>query len=225
MLMIPATPHETGSLAEKRLFDHLRAIPTDEQGESLAACHSLSLTRHPYKRFGEIDFLICGRPGIYVLEVKGGRVACREGVWRYANRYGLASESVEGPFRQAESALHGLMTNIKANLPDHVISQFTIGYGVVFPDCEWRVTGAEWDPHVLADARDLRDFDRWLHKLFHYWRNKDASFRHPDASALKALRRYLRPGFEGAVPLHVQVEQTEERVAALTEDQLSLIHI
>lgn len=225
MLMIPATPHGTYSQAEKRLFDHLRAICTDEQKESLVAYHSLNLTRHAYKRFGEIDFLICGYPGIFVLEVKGGGIGCRNGIWQYTNRYGSISESVEGPFKQAESALHGLMTNLKANFPERVVSQFTIGYGVVFPDCEWSVTGAEWDPHILADARDLRDFERWLHKLFQYWRHKDSHTRQPDAPTLKTLRRYLRPEFEATIPLHVLAGRAEERVVTLTEDQMAMVDV
>jgi hypothetical protein len=225
MLMIPATPHGTYSQAEKRLFDHLRAIRTDEQKESLMAYHSLNLTQHAYKRFGEIDFLICGFPGIFVLEVKGGRIACREGIWQYANRYGTVSESVEGPFKQAESALHGLMANLKTNLPEGAAAQFTIGYGVVFPDCEWKEKGAEWDTHVLADARAMRDFEQWLQKLIQYWHKKDSHTRQPDAGALNALRRYLRPEFEAAVPLYVQADHAEERVAALTEDQMVMVDV
>ena len=225
MLMIPATPHGTHSQAEKRLFDRLRATCGNEHDDSLVAYHSLNLTRHAYKRFGEIDFLVCGTPGIFVLEVKGGRIACHDGVWQYTNRYGVTSESAEGPFRQAESALHGLMANLRINLPELVVSQFTIGYGVVFPDCEWGVTGAEWDRHILADAHGLRDFDRWLNKLFQYWRNKDGGNRQPDVATLKTLHRYLRPEFEAAIPLHIQVGQVEERVVALTEDQMTMVDV
>lgn len=225
MKMIPATPHGTHSQAEKRVFDRLREACTDEKTGSLVAYHSLNLTRHAYKRFGEIDFLICGFPGILVLEVKGGRIACREGVWQYTNRYGETSLSVEGPFKQAESALHGLMENIRTNLSERLVSQFSIGYGVVFPDCEWRVAGAEWDSHILADARAFRDFDRWLLKLFQYWRNKNGSNAPPNAEALKALRSYLRPEFEAVVPLYVQLGEAQERVVALTADQMAMVDV
>jgi hypothetical protein len=226
MLMIPVMPHGTHSQAEKRLFDILRAVSADKQNnDSLVAYHSLNLTRHAYKRFGEIDFLICGVPGIFVLVIKGGRIACHEEIWQFTNRYGEVSESVEGPFRQAESALHGLMTNLRANLTERVVSQFTIGYGIVFPDCEWSAVGAEWDPHVLADAHGVRDFERWLRRLFQYWRKKDGHNRQPDADALKALRRYLRPEFEAAVPLYIQAGQAEERVVALTDDQMAMVDV
>jgi len=80
MRMIPDTPHGTHSQAEKRVFDRLRAAFASEQDGVFTAYHSLNLTRHAYKRFGEIDFLICCPHGIFVLEVKGGRVGCHNGV-------------------------------------------------------------------------------------------------------------------------------------------------
>lgn len=225
MRMIPDTPHGTHSQAEKRVFDRLRAAFASEKDGAYTAYHSLNLTRHAYKRFGEIDFLICCPNGIFALEVKGGRVGCHEGVWQYTNRYGDITESVEGPFKQVESALHSLMSNLKANLPTRVLAQFSIGYGVVFPDCEWPLSGAEWDSHTLADARSYKDLERWLRKLFHYWRIKDGGNRHPDDEALKALRHYLRPEFEAVIPLHVQALGVEERIATLTEDQMTMVDV
>jgi hypothetical protein len=223
MRLIPATPHGAHSQAEKKVFDQLRLACPDDN--TLVAYHSLNLTRHAYKRFGEIDFLICGRPGLFVLEVKGGGVSCQGGIWYFTNRYGQASASVEGPFKQAESALHGLMENLKASLPGNVVSQFTIGYGVVLPDCEWPVKGAEWDRQMLADARDVRDFEHWLVRFFKYWRQQDRRMRKPEDSALTALKRYLRPEFDAVIPLHVLASEVEERVVALTEDQMSLVDV
>ena len=89
-----------------------------------------------YKRFPEIDFLICCPDGLYAIEVKGGRVTCHNGVRQYQDRYGRTDESPEGPFRQAEAALRGLMEDIRAHLPDGALEPLTTGFGVVFPDCE-----------------------------------------------------------------------------------------
>lgn len=225
MLMIPDTPHGTHSRAEKRVFDRLRAASFDEKHGVYTGYHSLNLTRHAYKRFGEIDFLVVCPLGIYVIEVKGGGVSYKDGVWHYKNRYGEDNTSAEGPFKQAESALHGLMNNLRAKLPERVISQFSIGYGVIFPDCEWRVSGSEWDPHTLADARSFNNLERWLRKLIPYWREKDGGNRHADSDALKALRRYLRPEFEAVVPLYIQATGAEEQIAQLTEDQMAMVDV
>lgn len=223
MRMIPATPHGTHSQAEKRVFDQLRSA--FENDRSLTAYHSLNLPRHPYKRFGEIDFLICGTKGIFVLEIKGGRIRCRDGLWQYENRYGESSTSVEGPFKQAQSALHGLISKLRDTLPDMVLSQFTLGYGVVFPDVEWRVQGVEWDSQTLADIRQIRNLERWLEKLFEYWRGKEGRERLPDAAALNLLNHSLRPEFEVAETLYRQVSRVEDHIAALTEDQMVMVDI
>lgn len=225
MRMIPDTPHRTHSQAEKRVFDRLRVSFASDKVEAYTAYHSLNLTRHAYKRFGEMDFLICCPEGLYALEIKGGRVVLRDGVWQYTNRYGVVNESVEGPFKQAESALHGLMHKLRDNLPAWVLDQFSIGYGVVFPDIDWTVSGSEWDPRTLADARSSKDLERWLRRLFRYWRGKGRGNHHARTEALKKMRKFLRPEFEAVIPLHVQTRGVEERIATLTEDQMNLVDV
>jgi len=225
MLMIPDTPHGTHSQAEKRVFDRLRAAFVNKNDGAYKAYHSLNLTRHAYKRFGEIDFLICCPHGIFVLEIKGGRVGCHNGVWQYTNRYGDVTESVEGPFKQAESALHGLLANLRSHLSERVVAQFSIGFGVILPDCEAPSPGAEWDTKTLADSRSYKDLERWLSQLFKYWRDKDGGNRQPTSAALKEVSQYLRPEFEAVIPLHVQALGAEERIASLTEDQMAMVDI
>jgi hypothetical protein len=225
MRMIPDTPHRTHSQAEKRVFDRLRAVSFGEKHVNYTAYHSLNLTQHARKRWGEIDFLICGPKGLYAIEVKGGTVSCKDGVWHYTNRNGEIFTSYEGPFKQVESALHGLRKNLRANLPEDIVSQFSVGFGVIFPECEWSVTGSEWDPHTLADTRSYKDLEKWLEKLFKYWRDKDGKDRRPDSDALKAVRNYLRPEFEAVIPLHAQSLGAEEQIARLTEDQLEMVDV
>ncbi len=222
MRMIPDTPYRTDSSAERRTFDRLRGA-FNGPGEDLTAYHSLNLTRHAYKRFGEIDFVLCGRDGLFVLEVKGGGVSCENGVWTYTNREGARTLNREGPFRQAESALHGLVGDLEDHLPSAVVSSLTIGFGVIFPDCEWRVESAEWDPHTLCDARKFRDLEGWLRRLFRYWRAKAAHPTFADPASLRAVRKYLRPNFETATPLYVLTDRAAEEAARLTEDQMDWV--
>lgn len=225
MRMVPDVPHDTNSRAEKRVFDTLRSLFSDENDGVFTAYHSLNLTRHARKRFGEIDFVICCPLGIFALEVKGGGVTCKDGIWQYTNKYGEVNESVEGPFKQVESGLHALMRNLESKLPKRTLDQFTIGFGVIFPDCDWSTTGSEWDPSTLADARSYRDMKKWLSRLFRYWRDKDGGKRSPDDEALKVVRRYLRPEFETVIPLHIQVSAAAERIAVMTEDQMDVVDI
>ena len=226
MRMVPALPHDTGSQAEKRIFERLRTAFDDRY----VAYHSLRPTRHPHKRFPEIDFVICGPEGLYVIEVKGGRITCHDGVWQYRDRYGRTTLSHEGPFRQAQTALHGLMDDLRANLPADVLDRLTTGYGVVFPDCDWSSDGAEWDPEMLADARRSRDLEGWLRNLYEYWRGRDGRQARLDDCDLKRLRTYLCPEVDSraagnGAQLFEQVEDARQRIARLTDDQMRMADV
>jgi len=229
MRMIPATPYGTRSRAECSVFDYLRELKVDDQEASCTvAFHSLNLTRHPAKRFGEIDFLICGPRGIFVLEVKGGGVKCRDGQWICTDREGQAHPLYESPFRQAETALHGLMSRLNERFPKKTINQFVTGFGVVFPECEWSEPGSEWDPHTLADAKAFRRFDKWIAGLFSYWQGKAfGAARTSTASidSVKALQTFFRPDFEAIVPLGIQIQHIEDNMVKLTEDQYAWIDV
>ena len=225
MRMIPSAPFRTGSQAEKRIFDRLRRAFDDRY----AAYHSLKPTRHPSKRFPEIDFFICGPEGLYVLEVKGGRVSCLDGVWQYQDRFGSVTPSQEGPFRQAEAALHGMMDTLRANLPAHVHNRLATGYGVVFPDCDWPSHGAEWPPEMLADRRRSRDLEDWLRSLFEHWRRRSENSELLGDQTLKTLREFLRPNVHAAdalddssLSLLDRVSDAERRIERLTGDQMRM---
>lgn len=226
MKMVPSFPHRTGSSGEQRVFDQLRAAFGADPGASWTAYHSLNLTRHAYKRFGEVDFVVVGDSGVLVLEVKGGGISCYDDVWYSTDRSGQRSQLRESPFRQAESALHGLRKRVESALPPLLSSQFTWGYGVVFPDCDWSVASAEWDPAMVADARALRSMERWLSGLLRYWRGRNQAKEHrASESAVNALKRFLRPEFEVGIPLHVVLDELEGRVVSLTEDQMGLLDV
>lgn len=222
MRMIPSQPLVTSSNAEIRMFDQLRAAFSRPDQDGWFAMHSLNLPRHEYKRFGEIDFVICGPDGLFVLEVKGGGVSCHDGIWETTNRYGGETERLrESPFKQAEGALHGL----RGKLPDSLSNVFVVGYGVVMPDVDRLPDSAEWDRAVLADGRDFRQFEKWLERFIRYWRAKDPRKNAATTSQLNVLQQQLRPDFEAVVPLHVSAHDVEMRIARLTEDQLRLIDI
>ncbi|MCX6877311.1 MAG: NERD domain-containing protein/DEAD/DEAH box helicase [Verrucomicrobia bacterium] len=222
--MIPSTPRHTGSRAERRVFDRLREAFTDDPECSPVAFHSLNLTRHAYKRFGEIDFLLCGPAGIFVLEVKGGGIACCAGEWQTTDRSSTDTMLNESPFKQAETALHALERRLESEFPT-LARRFIVGYGVLFPDCKFDVRGSEWEPAMVGDERALRDIQGWLASLFRFWKGKSTSRIHPDAAELKKLRQFFRPDFEVAVPLHVEIAEIEERVVSLTADQMLALDI
>lgn len=229
MRMIPATPYRTHSQAEQKVFDCLRTAVFNEIGDTLlTAFHSLNLSQHEHKRFGEIDFLLCGPQGLFVIEVKGGGISCTNGRWTFTDREGHVHNGKESPFRQAESALHGLLARLKSEFSSEILNQFVIGYGVIFPDCEWNQTGSEWDPAVLADARGFRGFDCWLVNLFEHWQSKAFGVARDSVAsdaAVDVIQKFLRPDFEAIIPLRIQTEHVIDSAIRMTEDQLAWVDV
>jgi hypothetical protein len=94
--------------------------------------HSVGLARHATKPWSEIDFVLIGPPGVFCLEVKGGRVGRKDGVWRFTDRYGIQHEKQEGPFEQVGKSSSALYAFLKKQLPKVVTA--VLGYGCAFPD-------------------------------------------------------------------------------------------
>src|SRR5687768_15905764 len=103
--MVPSVLLNTSSSAEARVFDLLDDV---DLGDGWTAFHSLNCSEHAYKHWAEIDFLILSASAVLVLEVKGGRVQYRDGLWTYTDRFGRSRTSSEGPYGQARSAMYAL---------------------------------------------------------------------------------------------------------------------
>lgn len=90
----PYMGEEIKSNAEKKMYDVLQQL----EMEDAYVLHSLGLPKHQSKIYGEIDFVVVCKRGVACLEIKGGRVECREGKWFFTDRYGEERQKPEGPF-------------------------------------------------------------------------------------------------------------------------------
>jgi len=164
MLLIPNKPYPgTKSKAELRIFAKLQECFSNEEG--YIAFHSLNLTAHKTKRFGEADFVIVSPSGFFVLEVKGGGIKFENGRWSIIiNSDNETKQLYESPFRQAETAMHAIKTKIKeSDQCKHLRYKICMGYGVIFPDIEWEVSSSEWNRHTICDLKNFRNFE---HDIF-----------------------------------------------------------
>ena len=221
MEIIPSKPYPTNSRAELRVFDKLRESFVHDF--SYLAFHSLNLTKHTSKRFGEADFVLITKFGLFVLEVKGGGVKHETGAWYTVNRY-KDSHRIQDPFRQAETALHAIQNEIRASFEfPHL--RLPVGYGVVFSDIEWNQKGSEWDRHTICDRHDIKNFERWLERFFNYWQSKPANNVVLRSKDISELKKFLRPDFELIEPLHEVLSKLEDSAVQLTEDQYKYLDI
>ncbi len=222
--MIPATIHpHIRSNAERKLFNVIRDAPGTDDWVCL---HSLGLARHATKRRGEIDFLLLTRKGVYVLEVKGGRVSRHDGVWRFTDRYGEVHEKNEGPFDQAGSAMFTLEEDIRREFQsDKKRSRLLFGFGVMFPDVSFDVTGTEIDPRLVYDASNRRQpIVEFINRLAEYWRERDSRDRYsPTDKDIESLVEFLRGDFDLVPPLSVLADAAAEKLLRLEKEQYSVL--
>ncbi len=222
MQIIPSSPYSNNSKAELIVFDKLRE--SFANNPMYLAFHSLNLTAHAKKRFGEADFVILCEYGLFVLEVKGGGVGSSSGQWYTVDRNNKEHKLKESPFCQAEGALHAINKKIKDSSKFYHLT-LPAGFGVVFPDVEFNQQSSEWDLYTICDVKKMRNFESWLRTFFKYWHSKNGNGKKLTKEDIGALKQYLRPEFEVIEPLHVKLSQIEDMAVKLTEDQYKYLDI
>lgn len=226
--MIPSRYDARTSSAERRVFDLLKNDPATEDWIVL---HSLGLARRGEKPYGEIDFvLLVPGGGIVCLEVKGGRVSCKDGEWYTQDRFGARERLRRSPFLQARQGMFALRDAvIKRFGKTDAAARALFGYAVVFTDTEVPPQTPEFEPYEAVDRQDLREpVSRSIWSLLRQLQKKVSprSGTEPvSAPTLTRLRDYLRPDFERIVSRSASIAASEERLVALTREQYSFLDL
>lgn len=223
--MFPPEPFPTTeSLAERRLFDAIES----QLSNDWTVLHSLNLSEHTRKHWAEIDFVLIGPPGIYCLEVKGGRIVRRDGEWHFINRSNQASVKKEGPFEQAKLASYALRQYLLKQLPD-VVYTTAVGWGVAFPDISFKERGPEMEPRLIYDERDISGrFGTYIRRLVEYWHEKLEADRSSPIETLSAAQVHrvfevLRGDFDLRPSLRARIGQASGELLKLTEEQYGVV--
>lgn len=221
MRMLPDVLLHTSSRAESRLFGLMRDV---ELGPDWTAYHSLNCSEHAYKHWAEIDFLVVGPEAILVLEVKGGRVRCSDGIWTYTDRFDRTRTNSEGPFGQARSAMYGLqrLFSERYRIEPVISGRATFGFGVLFPDVDWELDTPEAPATITADRSMLMTSTatgRFLRHLSHYWRGKSSHSVSLSPNDLREIRAKIRPDVDVYPPLSLRLGLVLDEMQHLTEEQ------
>ena len=142
----------TESEAEKKVY---KALKTSLLG-GWYAWHSLRLRTREKGEFSEADFIIAdpNRPGILILEIKGGQIEQRDGQW-YQNSVQLKSS----PLDQAFSFRKKLIRRFK----EENTKVPTIGVAVCFPDTFFDQQPAQDDlKGLVIGAQDIPHLNKIL---------------------------------------------------------------
>ena len=115
--MIPSVlSPEVKSNAERKIFEWFR---DSKNTEDWIVLHSLGISNHKTVIHGEVDFFVLvPYKGLFALEVKGGRIQRRDGIWTYTNRHGQTSSKQRGPFEQAWEGIHSIIDDFKSKVDE-----------------------------------------------------------------------------------------------------------
>jgi hypothetical protein len=223
--VVPNTPHPESTGSERQVLKLLRNL---DWGAGARALNSLNLPDHVYQRWGEIDFLLIGTPGLIAIEVKGGDVSCSNGYWRYEDRLGRVVKRAKSPIVQAKDAYFSLMENYVAEPMGHGFpTSVPTGFCVLLagagrrdlagllgtPELPEQLTGTRED---MANAGALGAF---LRRVAKYWQAKSSAKPTIDPRDVERLIRLLRPEFDKVMPLALSSEQSRQELIQLTEEQ------
>ena len=212
---------EIKSNAEKKMYDILQQLNI----EDAYVLHSLGLPRHQSKIYGEVDFVVVCKRGVACLEIKGGRVECRDGKWLFIDRYGVERQKPEGPFAQVTGNMFSLLTELKNRFPDNPhMKNILVACGVVFPDIEFKSTSQEIIQEIIYDSRTENITD-YINKVFDYWAERQ--HREPvklSPNDVKEIVNYLRGNFTFIPTLRDTLDNIDKRLVRLTYEQMQVMN-
>jgi hypothetical protein len=214
------------SAGEKRIFELLKNDPGTSDWVSL---HSLALTKHIKRSYGEIDFvLMVPGEGIFCLEVKSGSISRNGGIWNYRNRYGEIVADTRGPFRQAEEGMFSLLSTVQKKFGKyHRLSHLLYGYAVILPYILFEQTDPEYEPWQIYDRESTRQpISAFIRRLSMHTHGKmknerwyDPGKSRPTSDDINELVDFLRGDFELFVKPSDILVKAEKQLLRLTEEQ------
>ena len=222
-IMIPKRIGDsTESNAEKRIF---KLLKNDPDTIDWFVLHSVGLAKRSSGPYGEIDFVIViPQKGIVCLEVKGGRISCKDGDWYTTNRSSKQFKLRKSPFLQARESMFALRDSIIKNFGTHSReSQCPVGCAVVFSDVVCPPITPEIERADVIDFRDLKNpisisIKRVVRKRLHRFQ-RNCYELHPSQSECVSIKNFLRPEFDLIVAKSVTIGQSEEKILSLTQEQ------
>ena len=205
------------------MFDIIKSA---KRTENWTCLHSIGLARHGTKRLGEIDFVILATHGVFVLEVKGGRVRRQGGSWIYTDRFGCQHVRNEGPFEQAVSAMFTLEREVRNVFEGSRIADVLFGCGVVMPDIEFDVLGPEFDSQQVYDLTDRRKpFRAYIDRLAEFFRKRTPRRRGLRGGDIQKIAHYLRADFDLIPQFDTILDDTQHQLLRLTEEQFTVLDV
>lgn len=229
-LLPPYIDKSCKSTGEKMLFEIFKNSPF---AKDWIVLHSLNLSQHTVRLYGEIDFLILiPDGGVFVLEVKGGDVKCIGGVWHYTNKFNVTNTSNVGPFNQARDAMFSLRSAIEKEFGrGHKFTKVLFGFLCAFPHISFDKHSVEYEPWQIIDKDSIQNgIEKFFKNLVQQFTQKHKGQRWfsekdslPDANDLNLLCDFLRGDFERIRTVKERLIEFDKQVKTYTEEQFRIL--
>jgi DNA polymerase III delta prime subunit len=224
--MIPPICSPSATFTEQQIFNEIRDMKTKED---IYCFQSVGLEKHGTKEHAECDFVLMTPRGVFCLEVKGGAIQRKNGIWTIGS--GVRSyTTTEGPFKQAEGCRWAVLKHLQEK---RVLSRkdALFGWGVILPSVVFDYHDAEWSHEVVYDQRDLKSsFSEYIKRLEAYFESKrkgngERSTPPLSSAKLRICADAMRPDFEtGLTVLGLMIESQRE-TPTLSREQFRVLDL
>lgn len=228
-LLPPYIDKSCKSTGEKMIFDIFK---NNSFTKDWVILHSLNLSQHTARLYGEIDFLILiPGGGIFVMEVKGGDVRCIDGVWHFIDRHGNVNKN-KSPFNQARDAMFSLRSAIEKEFgKGHKFTIILSGFLCAFPHISFDKHSVEYESWQILDKDSIQnETEIFFKNLVHQFIQKNKGQRWfsekdslPDVNDLNSLCDFLRGDFERIRTVKERLTEFDKQVKTYTEEQFRLL--
>jgi superfamily I DNA/RNA helicase len=225
----PYIDKDCKSTGEKMMFDMLK---NDCFTKDWIVLHSVNLAQHTKRIYGEIDFLLLiPNAGIFVMEVKGGDVRCKDGEWEFINRYGKLNKN-KSPFNQARDAMFSLKAEIGKEFGSkHKFTRIQFGFFVAFPQVVFDKHSVEYERWQIFDKTNFNaNHAYFFQNLVHQFTEKHKSQSWfsiaeslPTQKDLEEICDFLRGDFERVRTEQERLTEFENQVNSYTEEQFRIL--
>lgn len=228
MQILPRSPESNLTKSEIKIFNVLSDLHGDffDSGFVLS---SLNLSAQERRRWGEIDFIIIFKKGLFVIEVKGGDISCNNGVWVYADSIGRKIQKNISPLVQAKEGYFYLVDKVlKPHFRKDFMEKVSTGFCVCFPFTSLDtirdlLTGPEMPKALVACKENVESteaFADFIEGVLNFWEKKKVGGGGEwTASEIKEIVKFLRPSFDRVAPISLWLKSVRDEQYALTEDQ------
>lgn len=225
----PYIDKDCKSTGERMIFDMLKK---DSFTEDWIVLHSLNLSQHTKRLYGEIDFLLLiPNAGVFVMEVKGGDVRCKNGEWEFIDRHGNVNRN-KSPFNQARDAMFSLQTEIKKEFgAKHRFNKIQFGFLVAFPQVNFDKHSVEYEQWQIFDKTNYNsNHETFFNNLIQQFTEKhktqlwfSPTESLPSRQDLEELCHFLRGDFMRVRSAKERLAEFDSQVKSYTEEQFGVL--